>query len=89
MDTLPRKLDDAARERVFLSITAGPNPRAVEAIVCTEDRFVIEATLCAIRRRLNADARIESVSAIGATSFRPSESATTSPRPLQINSVAP
>ena len=40
------------RNRVFLSITAGPTPRDVEPVVCTEDRSVIEAALEAIERRL-------------------------------------
>jgi hypothetical protein len=40
------------QERVFLSITAGPTPRDVEPVVCTEDRSVIEAALAAIERRL-------------------------------------
>lgn len=39
-------------ERIFLAITAGPNPRDVEPVVCTEDRSVIDAALTAIERRL-------------------------------------
>jgi hypothetical protein len=40
------------RNRVFLSITAGPTPRDVEPVICTEDRTVIDAALDAIERRL-------------------------------------
>ena len=40
------------QQRIFLSITAGPTPREVEPVVCTEDRSVIEAALAAIERRL-------------------------------------
>lgn len=40
------------QQRIFLSITAGPTPRDVEPVVCTEDRSVIEAALAAIGRRL-------------------------------------
>jgi hypothetical protein len=38
--------------RYFLSITAGPTPREVEPVVCTEDRGVIDAALRAIELRL-------------------------------------
>jgi hypothetical protein len=52
MSTHSRKVGTNMQQRIFLSITAGPTPRDVEPVVCTEDRSVIEAALAAIERRL-------------------------------------
>lgn len=40
------------RDRIFLSITAGPSPRDAVPVVATEDPRVIDAALLAVCRRL-------------------------------------